>query len=404
MTTSPSRSFTAQYAVHQSFYWMAYCGLFSFAAAYLLGRGFDTAQVGIILALANLLSCLLQPLAASFADRSDRLSLPQIIGAFTLLSALALLALHFAALPPFLFAALYLAAGLLLDATQPLINALSVYYSSRGDRLDFGIGRGLGSMAFAVSSIGIGAAMKRFGGESMVLISLFLLGCCLAVTLLYPRRDAPKPERSSASQAAQGQVCTLAEFFRRYKLYCVSLLAVLFLAAFHSMTENYFITLMESLGGDSRHVGVALAVATIVEVPVFVFFTPIRRKVSTAKLLRISALTFLVKAVVLLMARNIFAVYAAELLQATSYGLLIPAGVLYAQQSTAPQDMVKGQALFTAAYALGCSCGNFLGGQLITFGGIRLLLQAGCGLAAVGTAILFASIRGHKKFGVSDAG
>ena len=125
---------------------MAYCGLFSFAAAYLLGRGFDTAQVGIILALANLLSCLLQPLAASIADRSVRLSLPQIIGAFTLLSALALLALHFAALPPFLFAALYLAAGLLLDATQPLINALSVYYTSRGDQLDFGIGRGIGSM------------------------------------------------------------------------------------------------------------------------------------------------------------------------------------------------------------------------------------------------------------------
>ena len=396
MTTSTSRSFTAQYAVHQSFYWMAYCGLFSFAAAYLLGRGFDTAQIGIILALANLLSCLLQPLAASAADRSDRISLPQIIGIFTMLCALAVLALLLAALPQFLFAALYLAAGLLLDAMQPMLNALSVYYPSRGDRLDFGVGRGIGSMAFAAASIGIGEAMKRFGGESMILITVGLLLCCAAVTLLYPRRSSPAPDLPEEEKTPPRQACTLGGFFRRYRLYCVSLLAILFLAAFHSMTENYFITLMQSLGGDSRHVGVALAVATVVEVPVFVFFTPIRRRLSTALMLRISALTFLAKAFCLLLARSIFAVYAAEILQASSYGLLIPAGVLYAQQSTEREDMVKGQALFTAAYALGCGCGNFLGGQLITFGGIHLLLQIGCGFAAAGTAILFAALRPRK--------
>lgn len=397
MTTSTSRSFTAQYAVHQSFYWMAYCGLFSFAAAYLLGRGFDTAQIGVILALANLLSCLLQPLAASFADRSERVSLPQIIGIFTLLCAAAVLTLHLTALPPLLFAALYLVAGLLLDAMQPMLNALSVYYSSRGDRLDFGVGRGLGSMAFAVSSIGIGEAMKRFGGESMILITFGLLLCCAAVTFFYPRRQSPVRDIPDAVKAITGRACTLGEFFRRYKLYCVSLLAILFLAAFHSMTENYFITLMQSLGGDSRHVGVALAVATAVEVPVFVFFTPLRRKLSTSLMLKTAALTFLVKAFCLLMARSILAVYAAELLQATSYGLLIPAGVLYAEQSTAREDMVKGQALFTASYALGCCCGNFLGGQLITAGGIRLLLQVGCGFAAAGTAILFAAVRTRRS-------
>lgn len=387
-----SRSLTAKYALHQSFFWMAYCGVFSFAAAFLLAKGFTTAETGIILALANLLSCLLQPMVASFADRSARLSLTQIIALFTVGSAAALAVLHLVPVPPLVYAALFLASGLLLDAMQSLLNALSVFFSDRGRTINFGVGRGLGSLAFAAASIGIGGAMKRYGAESMLLIVLALLALYLAVTLSYPavHRDAGL---SDAAKQLRRQACSLPEFFRRYKLFCISLSGILFLAAFHAMTENYFITLMESLGGDSSHVGVALAVATVIEVPIFCFFSSIHRRIGTPWLLKLAGITFVVKAVGLLLAPSITAVYVIELLQGTSYGFLIPASVLYAQENTAPQDMVKGQALVTAAYALGCSCGNFLGGQLISLSGIRLLLQCGIGLAAVGTAILFFTVR-----------
>ena len=390
-----SRSLTARYSVQMAFYHICTCGMFSFAASFLLDRGFNAAGTGVILALASLLSCLLQPAVASFADRSTRVSLPQLIAGFTVLCALCLLALHFFPLSPLLFAALFLSAELLLDAMQSLLNALSVYFNTHGRPIDYGVGRGLGSLAFAAGSVGIGAAMRRFGAESMLLLVLASLCGYLAVTLRFPRAEQD-PALSGAARALQAEACSLPEFFRRYRLFCLSLGGVLFLAGFHAMTENYFITLMQSLGGDSRHVGVALAVATVVEVPVFVFFSRIRRRMGTALLLRLAGLTFLLKSVSLLLAQSILAVYAAELLQATSYGFLIPAGVLYAEERTAPQDMVKGQALFTAAYALGCSCGNFLGGQLVTAGGIRLLLQAGIGLAAAGTAILFATVRARS--------
>lgn len=393
MTIDSSRSLTPQYALHQSFFWMAYCGLFSFAAAYLLDRGFDSSQVGTILALTSLLSCLLQPLAASVADRSSALTLPQMIAGLTALSAAALIALHFAALPHLLFGAFFLLSGLLLDATQPLLNSLSVYYVSRGRRLDFGVGRGIGSLAFAAASVGLGRAMKSCGSESMILITLALLLCCAAVTLFYPSAKEKSTDISRSGRVKQADACSLPEFFRRYRRYCLSLAGVLFLAAFHAMSENYFITLMQSLGGDSSHVGIALAVATVAEVPVFLFFTRIHRRLGTGAMLHIAAATFLAKSVLLLLARSIPAVYAAEVLQATSYGFLIPAGVAYARERTGERDMVKGQALFTAAYALGCSLGNYLGGRLISLSGIRLLLAAGVALAACGTAVLFAAVR-----------
>ena len=54
-------------------------------------------------------------------------------------------------------------------------------------------------------------------------------------------------------------------------------------------------------------------------------------------------------------------------------------------------DMVKGQAFITAAYALGCSAGNFTGGQLLTFG-VRAILIAGIIMALVGTVIIFSTV------------
>ena len=53
--------------------------------------------------------------------------------------------------------------------------------------------------------------------------------------------------------------------------------------------------------------------------------------------------------------------------------------------------MVKGQAFITAAYALGCSAGNFTGGQLLTLG-VDAILIAGILMALIGTVIIFSTV------------
>ena len=53
--------------------------------------------------------------------------------------------------------------------------------------------------------------------------------------------------------------------------------------------------------------------------------------------------------------------------------------------------MVKGQAFSTAAYALGCSAGNFAGGQLLGFG-VGAILIAGIIMTLIGTILLFTTV------------
>lgn len=48
-----SNKLTIRYSLHQMFFFITSAGIFAFAATYLLDKGFQTSQVGLILAATN---------------------------------------------------------------------------------------------------------------------------------------------------------------------------------------------------------------------------------------------------------------------------------------------------------------------------------------------------------------
>ena len=138
--------------------------------------------------------------------------------------------------------------------------------------------------------------------------------------------------------------------------------------------------------------GVALFIATLIEMPVLIYFTQVHRRLGHSFMLKVAGLSFLLKSFLLLWAPSVTAIYAIELLQATSYAFLSPTQLYYANDKIDSADMVKGQAFITASYTLGCAIGNFIGGQLLEFFHVHALLLAGVGMAAAGTLILFLTV------------
>ena len=390
-------SLTIRYALHQLAYWAAAAGVMSFATAYLLSRGFPATQVGTIMALGAILSCLTQPVLAQRADRSPRLLFPLIVG-LTVLSGGCFACVLLPGLPRPLFALLYLLGVWAFDAMMPLLNAVCVRFIALGCAINYGVCRAAGALSFAVAALGIGYLMEHTGENSMIFLSLALLAVCAVITLGYPRGD------TAAAQTAETAVsCSVAEFFRRYRWYCASLLGILLLGMFHAMTENYLIAIFERLGGGSSNVGVALFIPTVVEAVVMVYFSRIRQKISDGWLLRWAGITFLVKSFVFLFAPNIGVIYAAQVLQATSYGFLSPTQMYYADSKVHRSDMVKGQAFITAGYSLGCAMGNFMGGLLVQHCGVVTMLAAGVGMAAAGTLVLFVTVDKKDNYTVENA-
>ena len=381
------KSLTFQYTFHQMAYWATAAGVVSFATAFLLQQGFAASTVGILLASGNLLSCAFQPVLASWADRTGGNVLKWLTLVLTLISATCFATIQLLPLSKTLFGLLYLMGVFTFDAMNPLMNALNVSYMTNGYTINYGLSRGLGSLAYAFAALAIGKVMAGFGAEWMIWISLGLLAINASMTLSYPSLVTTVGEKKENRDC-----CSVPVFFRRYKWYCVSLLGVMLLGMFHAMTENYLIEIVTPLGGDSGTVGVALFVATAIEAVFLVYLDKIRSRISDNWLLKIAGLSFVLKSVLFLAAGNVMTIYVIQLLQATSYTFLSPIQMYYANNKIRAADMVKGQAFITAAYTLGCAAGNFAGGQLLSAFDVRTMLIAGVAMAVAGTAVFFLTV------------
>lgn len=380
------KNLTLRYSVTQFTYWAASSGAASFATTYLLNKGLSSGIVGTLLAAAGLLSCLTQPVLASIADKAKRFVLVKML---LIMSALCCVCFSVQLLPkfPLLLTGIFYIMGIWSsDAMVPLLNALSVAYNQAGFSINYGASRGIGSAATAISSLVLGYVIAQLGTTWMILFLLAFRLICMIIIAGYPKIR----KESTGIQDAK-ESCSIPYFFSAYRWYCASLLGILFLGMYHAMTENYLIAIVSTLGGDSSHVGTALFISAMVGAPVIFCFSQIRKRICDTRLLKIAAVSFLLKAVLFYFAKDITTIYLLQLLQITSYAFLAPTQVYYANARVRNCDMVKGQAFITAAYALGCSAGNFAGGQLLTLG-VDAILLAGIVMALMGTIIIFATV------------
>ena len=380
------KNLTMRYGITQVAYWAAYSGTASFAATYLLGRGLSSSAVGILLAAGGLLSCASQPVLASFADRSRDFLLTKMLLIMSFLCCGCFALLLIPGLPLAAVGLFYMVAIWSSDAMVPLLNALNVSYDQAGYTINYGIGRGLGSAASGLSAMAFGFIIARFGDTWMILILVAFRVLSMIAVAGYPAIG-----KAAAAEREEDHSCTMAEFIFRYRWYSVSLLGVLLLAMYHAMTENYLIAIMNRLGGDSSHVGIALFISAFTASPVLFFFSKVRKVLRDSWIFKIAALSFLLKSVLFYFAPSITSIYIFQLIQITSYAFLSPIQLYYARAKIRDADMVKGQAFITAAYALGCSAGNFAGGQILTLG-VDALLLSGIVMALGGTAIVFFTV------------
>ena len=374
-----SRNLTLKYSIHQAVYWSGYCGLYSFAATYLLAKGYSAATVGWILFFGNFISFLLQPILADFADKAQKNVIPKLMCLLSVASVGCILAVRFVSMSTAVFALLYLAAIFTLDMQQPLLNSLNVYYTVRTWKINYALARAVGGLAFAGASLALGYIMEGYSVDWMPVISAALIIASAVLSISYPKDESRLNSGVSAAEST-----SILKFFGKYGWYSASLAGILLLALIHAMSENYLIEILRPLGGDSSNVGIALFIATIVEAPATACFGYTYKKLGSRRILLIAGISFTVKMILFALARSITAVYLIQLLQVASYVMLSPVQMYYAQECTGTEDMVKGQSVITAAYTLGCAFGNLFGGIIISARGVGAMLLIAIALGAAG--------------------
>lgn len=395
-TVKQDLGLNVRYTAMQLPYWMGYSILMTFASVFLLNRGFTNGQIGLILALANLLAALSQPLLAAFADRSRHLTLSQIT--ILLGSAAAALTLLLILMPELFFptALIYVAAATLLMVLQPLTISLGTFFILRGYPLNFGFARGVGSLSFAFISSVTGLLVDRYSPNIILylFLTVFLLFIA-AVSTLDTRKTEGKYSSfvngAKPSAEEEKEPCSLKEFFHTYKKFILLLAGISLLFVYHNILNSYLFQIMEPLGGTAADMGTSLSIAAACELPVMFFFSWFLKHVSCKHLLQTAAVFFSLKALLILMASQIWMINLAQALQMMAFGLHTAASVYYTNQIIPKKDQIKGQALMTTANTIGGVLGNLLGGQLLNFFGVSATLFAGTLISCSGTLIVLLS-------------
>lgn len=371
---------TARYGLIHGAYWASYAAIAAYVNLYLLEIGFSSGAIGVLIALAGLLSALLQPLAASYADRETSPNLKAInlaIAALWMLSALGLLVFHKNKVASLLF---YGGCLSLLQLQTPLVNGLGVTSINCGCKLNYGVSKSVSSVTYALVCLVLGRMTAAQGGRPVPWAIVLLTGVFILSLVLYPAQWAPRS--GSEAKGADGLA-----FFRKYPRFTGVLAGCILLYISHVFLNSFTLQIIRTKGGDSSHMGLSMAIAALSEIPTMLLFTHMLRKRSSGFYIKVTGFFFLLKAAGSWLAPNVTVYYIFQATQIGAWALIAIASVYYVNAIMEPQDAVKGQAYFTAAYTLANVLAAPLGGRLIDTLGVNAMLMLGALCAALGTAV-----------------
>lgn len=371
---------TLGYSAIQGFFWMGYASIMGFASVFLLNAGFDNGQVGLLIAAAGLLSALLQPLLAAYADRPGSMALKWVIFLLTLPCLGCSLVLTLAGTQKLLAGGCFGLCMVLLQLTTPLVNSLGIATVNSGEPLNFGAARAMGSLGYGVAAYLIGLLTDSQGAAAVPLCMGTTLVLLLIVTLDY--RNVQKAPPQKAAEPTQGG------FLRRYPRYGLVLVGLVFLFVSHVVLNSFTYQIVVSKGGDNAQMGTAMAFASVLELPIMFLFGWMQKKWRCHVWFRISGLFFLLKTAGTLLCSSMTGFFAVQLFQMGGWALLTVSSVFYINSIMQPQDSVKGQACYTTSMTLGNVLGAVVAGRILDVLGVQAMLAFGTVCALIGAVIV----------------
>lgn len=391
-TKKLTRRLNIHYTLIQMAFWMSFVCIINFAAVILQYDGFESSQVGTIIMLAAILSTFMQSWLGDASDRYQAMTPRRIMVCMALFAIAVASLLAFVNLPLLIRAILYVLVITDIYSIQPFITSMCFGYINRGIPMNFGVARGIGSVASAASSFTLGKLMTRFNPRVTM---PFFIGYYVLLMIfgfffrLKPEEEAAYPDRVHSAKA-KGERGSFLEFFRKYRLFCFFLVGMIVLKAGNQIIFTYLNRIVERVGGDNAALGRAAAIASLSELPAMALSKRLIQRFGSSALLKISAFFFLVKAVLLAFSTSMGMVYFGQAFQMLSFALLIPVSTYYCNEVVEVKDQVTGQAL--TAVALNCissAIGNFFGGMLLQYTGLKTTLLVALVLVVLGMLLFF---------------
>ena len=392
------RRLNTQYAFLQCSYWIDYLIIASFAAVILSGRGFSASQIGYVTTVGAVLTIILQTTLSDLADRSERVTVRQIIIALLLGGAAVglimwLIPKSFAVAFICMFTALSLA-----NTLSPLLVSICLQYNAAGHDINFGIARSIGSLGYALAGLVVGRISEAAGPE--ILLPIFsavqILMMVLVIFMKKPQEEGTTLARGR-TVAGEDAPSSLPQFFRKYKRYDVFLCSVMLVYFMQMLISTYMIFFVEHYGGGQAEMGTVLSVMACAEIPAIALGMPIMKKFSAETMLRVSSIGGFLKFAAMLFIPNTTCLIALQVIQFFYSGLYMVSSVYYVNSIVGRGDSVKAQSIMAVGVTGVCGiAANIGGGWMLEHMPMRTILILGSAVSFAGMILMF--IATEKKF------
>lgn len=355
-------------------YFAGFAALGPFIVLYYQQLGFSGAQISLLAGLPPLLTLFFSPFWTNLADATRRHKLIMSLE-------LAVVILVMATFPLLHTFAVVMSLVLLFNIVVAPISSFadSATISMLGEEKDFyGRIRLGGTIGWGLTAPIAGALIKQYGLN----MAFWSCAALMALALLASQGFSfSKP----AETKSRGNIRDLL-VSRRWVVF----LALAFLGgiAFAS-TMSYFSPYMKELGGNEFHVGIALTVSTLTELPVFFFGDRLLKYFKSYGLLIFALIITGLRSLLFAAVGTPILAILAQVLNGLTFPAMWVAGVSYADEN-APEGLKStAQGLFGAmTFGFGSAVGGFMGGFLLeSIGGRAMFLVYGV-VVLMGVAII----------------
>jgi len=390
---SLTKKVNLQFAAIQGSFWISFLPLGGFAVVLLQSKNFTDSEIGIILAMQSIASIIAQPLISTFAGKHPRIPLKNIVAAMLLFGA-AISSVFFFLPHLFLPAVLiFMVIGMTEYSAPAFINAIAMQLTNAGVKINYGVSRGIGSLSFALAGVLLGKLVDISGTDMIIPFSVILvLITCVLIWRMYapPYKEQPAVDIASPAQIPQTNIWT---FLRRNKVYTGFCIASSFIFACHACVSNFLPNITDSLGGSITDQGIIRGISAAFELPIMIIYSILARRISSHKLLTISAFSFFLKSLATMFVPSISLLFLVQAFQMPAFGLYTPAAVHFSDHSVTDADRVRAQAIsMVAGIGIGNVFGNLGGGFILDKWGLPSMLFVATILGFIGFIIMFAAL------------
>lgn len=266
-----------KYTLLQALYWCSAASLFCFAVSFMRALGFSNAQVGLVAALGNLLGFSGSILLGAEIDRGRLRLFSAATAALGLLIAAACsLVLHSGRdLFTGLFLIICFACSLSLN---PLYIKIAGLIQKADSDLSFGLSRGVGSLAFALTALAMGALVQMLS-TSIIPIAIVCTAVIQLPVLLSLHRVCAHVDLGEKKEEGKA---SLLSFMRAMPRFCLLLLGIAVIFAANNTVNNFLINVVQNLRGNYADLGRLSFFSAVIEFPAMLAYSRVSTKCASA--------------------------------------------------------------------------------------------------------------------------